>query len=98
MEEYICLLGKCILRLKPDIVIHRLTGDGSKELLAAPLWTGAKRTVLNRLHQYLKENHIWQGKEYHGLNIHIIQTDHTVHAEKGRFSPYYLADLRVRAG
>ena len=66
MEEYICLLGKCILRLKPDIVIHRLTGDGPKELLAAPLWTGAKRTVLNRLHQYLKENHIWQGKEYHG--------------------------------
>lgn len=66
MEEYIRLLGKCILRLRPDIVIHRLTGDGPKELLIAPLWTGAKRTVLNRLHQYLKEHDIWQGKEYHG--------------------------------
>ena len=66
MEEYIRLLGTCIARLKPDMVIHRLTGDGPKDLLIAPLWTGAKRTVLNRLHQYLKESDIWQGKEYHG--------------------------------
>ena len=66
METYIYMLGKCILHLRPDIVIHRLTGDGPKDLLIAPLWTGAKRTVLNRLHQYLKEEDIWQGKEYHG--------------------------------
>ena len=66
MEEYIRLLGKCIARLDPDIVIHRLTGDGPKDLLIAPLWTGAKRTVLNRLNQYLKENDIWQGKEFYG--------------------------------
>ncbi|HJD46373.1 MAG TPA: TIGR01212 family radical SAM protein [Candidatus Mediterraneibacter norfolkensis] len=66
MEEYIHLLGKCIARLDPEIVIHRLTGDGPKDLLIAPLWTGAKRTVLNRLNQYLKENDIWQGKEYYG--------------------------------
>ena len=65
-EEYIRMLGQCILRLRPDVVIHRLTGDGPKDLLIAPLWTGAKRSVLNRLHQYLKENDIWQGKEYHG--------------------------------
>lgn len=66
MEEYIRVLGRCVSRLRPDIVIHRLTGDGPKDLLIAPLWTGAKRTVLNRMHQYLKENDIWQGKEYHG--------------------------------
>ena len=66
MEEYIRLLGRCISSLPPDIVIHRLTGDGPKDLLIAPLWTGAKRTVLNRLNQYLKENDIWQGKEYYG--------------------------------
>lgn len=66
METYIRVLGKCIARLRPDITIHRLTGDGPKDLLIAPLWTGAKRTVLNRIHQYLKENDIWQGKEYHG--------------------------------
>ena len=66
METYIRLLGQCISHLRPDIVIHRLTGDGPKDLLIAPLWTSSKRAVLNRLHQYLKENDIWQGKEYHG--------------------------------
>lgn len=66
METYIRVLGRCIARLRPDIVIHRLTGDGPKDLLTAPLWTGAKRTVLNRIHQYLKTNEIWQGKEYYG--------------------------------
>ncbi len=65
MEEYIATLGACISRLRPDITIHRLTGDGPKELLTAPLWTCNKRTVLNTLHQYLKEQDIWQGKEYH---------------------------------
>lgn len=63
---YIWTLGRCISRLRPDIVIHRLTGDGPKDLLIAPLWTAAKRTVLNHIHQYLKEKDIWQGKEYHG--------------------------------
>ena len=65
MEEYISLLGQCSASLRPDITIHRLTGDGPKELLIAPLWTSQKRTVLNTLHRYLKEQDIWQGKEYH---------------------------------
>lgn len=65
MEEYIALLGECISRLRPEITIHRLTGDGPKALLVAPLWTGRKRTVLNVLHQYLREQDIWQGKDYH---------------------------------
>lgn len=65
MEEYIHLLGTCIAKLRPEITIHRLTGDGPKELLIAPLWTSNKRTVLNTLHSYLKEQDIWQGKEFH---------------------------------
>lgn len=64
MEEYIELLGHCIAKLRPDITIHRLTGDGPKDLLIAPLWTSNKRTVLNTLHSYLKSQDIWQGKEY----------------------------------
>ena len=66
MEEYIEMLGECIEHLNPDFVIHRLTGDGPKDLLIAPLWTSRKRTVLNALEHCLKENDIWQGKEYHG--------------------------------
>ena len=63
-EEYISLLGQCIARLNPEIVIHRLTGDGPKDLLIAPLWSQKKRTVLNQLHQHLKSQNIWQGKEF----------------------------------
>lgn len=66
MDTYIRVLCRCIARLRPEIAIHRLTGDGPKNLLIAPLWTGAKRTVLNRIQQYLKENDIWQGKDYYG--------------------------------
>jgi len=64
LEEYLELIGKCISRLDPNITIHRLTGDGPKDLLIAPLWTTAKRTVLNKLHRYLREHQLWQGKEY----------------------------------
>lgn len=69
-EEYYELLGMCICNLRPDIVIHRLTGDGPRKLLIAPLWTGNKRQVLNGMQRYFKEQNIWQGKEFiHGRNI-----------------------------
>ena len=64
MNSYFHLLGKCIASLRPGIVIHRLTGDGPKSLLIAPLWTGNKRLVLNQMQRYLKEQNLWQGKEY----------------------------------
>ena len=60
-EEYISLTGDCIAHLREDIVIHRLTGDGDKNTLLAPLWSLRKRDVLNSLHKYLKENNIRQG-------------------------------------
>lgn len=63
MEEYFGILGQCLCALRPDIVIHRLTGDGPKSLLIAPLWTGNKRQVLNQMQAYLKKQDIWQGKE-----------------------------------
>lgn len=64
MEEYLELLGECISRLRPNIVIHRITGDGPKSLLVAPLWTGNKRLVLNSIQAYLKRQNIWQGRSY----------------------------------
>lgn len=67
MEEYFELLGNCICHLRPDIVVHRLTGDGPKSLLIAPLWTGNKRLVLNEMHKYFREHQIWQGKDYSPL-------------------------------
>ena len=62
MDEYFILLGKLLSHLRPDIVVHRLTGDGPKSLLLAPLWTGNKRLVLNTMQKYFKNADIWQGK------------------------------------
>lgn len=64
MEEYLNLVIDCLEHLNPEIVIHRLTGDGPKDLLIAPLWSSAKRTVLNTLHRECKLRHSFQGKKY----------------------------------
>lgn len=64
MEEYLELVIDCLEHLNPEIVIHRLTGDGPKDLLIAPLWSSAKRTVLNALHRECKLRHAFQGKQY----------------------------------
>ncbi|MDO4530588.1 MAG: TIGR01212 family radical SAM protein [Bacillota bacterium] len=61
-EAYIALTADCIAHLRKDIVLHRLTGDGDRNTLLAPLWSLRKRDVLNSLHKYLKENEIRQGK------------------------------------
>lgn len=64
MDEYMELLSQCINKLRPDIVIHRITGDGPKDLLIAPLWSGNKKLVLNTVRKYFKEQDIKQGRDY----------------------------------
>ncbi len=64
IEEYIELLIDCITHIRPDIVIHRITGDGPKKLLLAPLWSSNKKLVLNSIHKAMKETNSWQGKYY----------------------------------
>lgn len=62
-DEYISLVISCLEHLRPDMVIHRITGDGPKDLLIAPLWARRKREVLNLLHHQMKENHNYQGRQ-----------------------------------
>lgn len=64
MDEYFHILGACVNTLRPDIVIHRLTGDGAKSILIEPKWTADKRRVLNQMQAYFKKHNIWQGKEF----------------------------------
>lgn len=64
LAEYLETLGCMISHLRPDIVVHRITGDGPKSLLIAPLWTGNKRHVLNSIQKYFKDSDIRQGKDY----------------------------------
>ena len=54
MEEYGALLKKCIALVPEEVVIHRITGDGAKKDLIAPLWSGDKKRVLNYLHKVLE--------------------------------------------
>lgn len=50
--------------LPPDLVIHRLTGDGPKDSLIAPLWTANKRQVLNEMRAFFKARDVVQGSLY----------------------------------
>ena len=63
-DEYCQMICDCLAILPPDVTIHRLTGDGPKDLLIGPLWSSAKRSVLNQIHKTLKDQDIWQGKNY----------------------------------
>ena len=67
-DEYLNLVIDCLEHLRPDIVIHRVTGDGPKDLLIAPLWASRKREVLNLLHHRMKERASFQGKALEALS------------------------------
>ena len=56
MEEYLIFLKACLAELPPHVVVHRITGDGAKKDLIAPLWSADKKRVLNFLNQNLKDN------------------------------------------
>lgn len=63
-DAYTELVIECLEHLCPDIVIHRLTGDGPKDSLLAPRWSLDKRNVLNTLHHTMKERASYQGRLY----------------------------------
>ncbi len=67
LEQYVDLLCDCIEALPPGTVIHRLTGDGDKRLLAAPMWSGDKKHVLNTINKALRERDVIQGSQYKKL-------------------------------
>ena len=54
LEEYAQILKACLAVLPAEMVVHRITGDGAKKDLIAPLWSGDKKRVLNYLNHYLK--------------------------------------------
>ncbi|MBR7159775.1 MAG: TIGR01212 family radical SAM protein [Clostridia bacterium] len=55
MQDYASILKKCIEILPPHVVVHRITGDGAKRDLIAPLWSADKKKVLNYLNHYLSD-------------------------------------------
>ncbi len=55
MEDYGIWLKMCLAQVPADVVIHRITGDGAKRDLVAPLWSADKKRVLNYLNKVLKD-------------------------------------------
>ena len=53
LDEYCHLVGDCLKHLPAETVIHRLTGDGPKKLLIAPIWSGNKKLVMNTMTKYI---------------------------------------------
>lgn len=64
LDEYIDILEEIIKRLPPDMVVHRLTGDGPKKLLIAPMWSADKKHVLNTMNQRFMNDCLIQGSLY----------------------------------
>ncbi|WP_250277758.1 TIGR01212 family radical SAM protein [[Clostridium] colinum] len=64
LEEYVDIVVSCIEILPPDIVIHRITGDGDKNTLVEPKWSLNKKLVLNSINKELNIRDTYQGKFY----------------------------------
>ncbi len=61
MEEYVDIIAECLKYIPPNIVIHRLTGDGPKSILIAPQWSADKKRVINYINKRFDELDIYQG-------------------------------------
>ncbi len=64
LEEYTEILAQCINSIPKNMVVHRLTGDGDKKILAAPLWSADKKRVLNYINAYFEKSNVEQGGNY----------------------------------
>ena len=62
LEEYCDFIVDCIELLPPKLVIHRMTGDGPRALLIAPLWSTDKKRVLNTINRRFRERNTYQGR------------------------------------
>ncbi len=63
LDTYIAHLELCVRVLPRHVVIHRLTGDGAKRDLLAPLWSGDKKRVLNAINQAFVRDNVEQGEK-----------------------------------
>ena len=63
INEYIDILCDCVELLPENVVIHRLTGDGDKKILVAPMWSADKKRVLNSINREFEKRDITQGRK-----------------------------------
>ncbi len=63
-DTYIRLVADTLEMLPPEMVIHRVTGDGPPDLLVGPMWSSKKWETLNGIDDELKRRNSWQGKKW----------------------------------
>lgn len=66
LDAYIDILEQCLAVLPPKVVIHRLTGDGAKRDLIAPLWSADKKRVLSAIQKRFEQDGVMQGSALRG--------------------------------
>lgn len=66
LDAYIDILEQCLAVLPPKAVIHRLTGDGAKRDLIAPLWSADKKRVLSAIQKRFEQDGVMQGSALRG--------------------------------
>ena len=64
LTEYTRILEECLQHIPEQMVVHRITGDGAKKDLLAPLWSGNKKAVLNYINSRLDQDGIRQGSHF----------------------------------
>lgn len=64
LDDYIPILEECVRRIPPQMVVHRLTGDGAKRALIAPLWSADKKRVINEINRAFEKDSVYQGSLY----------------------------------
>jgi len=62
-EEYVQIVCDFLERLRPEMIIHRLSGDAPPDYLVAPLWCLDKPALLRAIHDELERRDSWQGKK-----------------------------------
>lgn len=66
-DEYINLVADQLELLPPEMIVHRITGDGPIDLMIGPMWSVTKWEVLNGIDKELERRNSWQGKHYKGV-------------------------------
>lgn len=64
LDDYVEAIVDCIERIQPDMVIHRITGDGPRDTLIGPRWSLKKFEVMNAIDHLLMDRSTWQGKKF----------------------------------
>ena len=68
-EDYVNLVCDQLEILPPDMIVHRITGDGPIDLMIGPMWSVNKWEVLNAIDAELQRRDSWQGKRWSEIKV-----------------------------